>query len=73
MTGDDAWLDRLKQTMSVDIARFAGLPAEAIVEKLMEIPEVEQAFRMRADRRKVPPAVILLTLTRGGRATPGGA
>jgi hypothetical protein len=55
----DAWLDRLKQTMAVDVARFAGLPGEAIVEKLMQIPEVEQAFRMRADRRKVPPAVIL--------------
>jgi hypothetical protein len=55
------WLDRIKETMAVDIARFqyAGLPPKAIVEKLLEIPEVYQALHMRADRRSVPPAVIL--------------
>jgi hypothetical protein len=48
------WLDRIKQTIAVDIGRFqtAGLPPKAIVEKLMEIPEFAHALQMRADRRK---------------------
>lgn len=57
----DDWLTRLKQTMAVDLGRFmsAGYPPKAIIENLCEIPEVGQALQMRADRRKVPPAVIL--------------
>jgi hypothetical protein len=55
------WLNRIKETMAVDIARFQrkGLSPKEIVEKLMEIPEVYQGLHMRADRRSVPPAVIL--------------
>jgi hypothetical protein len=55
------WLAKMKHTLAVDLSRFmtAGLPPRAIVEKLFEIPEVYQAFQMRADRRKVPPVVIL--------------
>lgn len=42
------WLDRIKQAMAIDIARFqsAGLPPRAIVEKLFEIPELEKAMDM---------------------------
>jgi hypothetical protein len=50
---EQLWLDRIKQTMAVDIGRLmaAGLPPKAIVEKLFEIPEVAQAFEMRAKGR----------------------
>lgn len=61
MTLTDEWLTRIKATMSIDLARgmTAGIPPAALVELLWKIPEVEQAFAMRADRRTVPPAVIL--------------
>jgi hypothetical protein len=44
------WLERMQQTIAVDIGRFAsaGLPPSAIVVKLFEIPEVAQAFHLRA-------------------------
>lgn len=50
---EQQWLDRIKQTMALDISRsmVAGLPPKAIVERLLEIPEVEQALRMRAKGR----------------------
>lgn len=55
------WLDRIRGTMAVDIGRgiSAGLEPEAIVAMLLEIPEVDQALRMRADRRFVPADVLL--------------
>jgi hypothetical protein len=48
------WLDRIKQTIAVDLSRFmsAGLPPKAIVEKLFEIPEFQQAFELRANARR---------------------
>jgi hypothetical protein len=48
----DEWLARIKGTMAVDVSRFqaAGLSPEAIVEQLFNIPEVEQAFHLRANR-----------------------
>jgi hypothetical protein len=38
----------------VDLSRFmsAGLPPKAIVEKLFEIPEFQQAFELRANARR---------------------
>jgi len=53
MTIESEWLDRIQQTMAVDIGRFqsAGLPPKAIVTKLFEIPEVAEAFELRATRR----------------------
>ena len=44
------WLARIKQTMALDISRSisAGMPPKAIVERLLEIPEVRQALEMRA-------------------------
>jgi len=50
----DTWLDRIKQTIAVDLGRFmgAGMPPRAIVEKLFEIPEVQQAFELRARARR---------------------
>jgi hypothetical protein len=50
----DQWLGRMKETLAVDVARFqtAGLPPRAIVEKLFDIPEVEQAFHLRANQRR---------------------
>lgn len=61
MTLTEQWLDRIKATMAVDLARgmTAGIPPAALVELLFQIPEVSQAFAMRADRKTVPPAVIL--------------
>jgi hypothetical protein len=48
------WLAKMKHTLAVDLSRFmtAGLPPRAIVEKLFEIPEVEQAFELRAKARR---------------------
>jgi hypothetical protein len=47
------WFDNLKQTMALDISRSMtqGLPPKAIVERLLEIPEVRQALEMRAKGR----------------------
>lgn len=46
------WLAKMKVTMAVDLSRFmsAGLPPRAIIERLFEIPEVSQAFHLRAHR-----------------------
>jgi hypothetical protein len=48
------WLERVKQAMALDLARgmTAGLPPKALVECLFKIPEVEQAFAMRAKGRR---------------------
>lgn len=50
----DDWLPRLKQTMALDLSRFmsAGMPPRAIIERLMDIPEVGQAFHLRENRRR---------------------
>jgi hypothetical protein len=47
-------LTRIKHTMSLDISRSmsAGLPPKAIVEVLLNIPEVEQAFHLRENRNR---------------------
>jgi hypothetical protein len=44
------YIAKIKRTLAIDIGRFmtAGLPPKAIVEKLWEIPEVEQAFYLRS-------------------------
>lgn len=48
------WTAKIKRTMSVDVSRFtkAGMPAEQIVERLFDIPEVAQAFHLRANQRQ---------------------
>lgn len=48
------WLDCIKQTMAVDLTRFqaAGIPPKAQVERLFGIPEVAQAFHLRANRKR---------------------
>jgi hypothetical protein len=50
---EEQWLERIKQTMALDLARgmTAGLPPKALIEMLLKIPEVEQALRMRAKGR----------------------
>lgn len=50
MSPDDNWTARIQETMSVDIARFAeaGLSGREIVRRLFGIPEVAQAFHLRA-------------------------
>jgi hypothetical protein len=47
-------LKQLQRTIAIDIGRFqsAGLPPKAIVTKLMEIPEVDQALHLYANRRR---------------------
>lgn len=47
---EQQWLDRLKRTMAIDLARgmTAGIPPKALVEMLFQIPEVEEAFYLRA-------------------------
>lgn len=54
---DQLWLTKIKETMAIDVQRFvdAGLPPKVIVARLFEIPEVEQAFRLRANRRQPLP------------------
>jgi hypothetical protein len=44
------YIAKIKRTLAVDIGRFmtAGLPPKAIVDKLWDIPEVEQAFYLRS-------------------------
>lgn len=61
VTLTEQWLTRIKATMAIDLARgmTAGIPPAALVELLFNIPEVDQAFAMRADRKTVPPAVTL--------------
>lgn len=48
------WLSRMKKLMALDISRCmsADMPPKAIVEVLFNIPEVAEAFEMRA---KGPP------------------
>jgi hypothetical protein len=50
MSLDDNWTARIQETMSVDIARYAeaGLSGREIVSRLFDIPEVAQAFHLRA-------------------------
>jgi hypothetical protein len=50
----DDWLTRIKQTMAIDLARgmAAGIPPTALVELLFQIPEVEQAFELRAKAKR---------------------
>lgn len=46
---DSPWLANLKYTMAIDVGRFiaAQWPPRAIVEGLMEIPEVADALAYR--------------------------
>jgi hypothetical protein len=50
---EQQWLDRIKQTMALDISRSMadGMPPKAIVEVLLRIPELRQALEMRAKGR----------------------
>jgi hypothetical protein len=50
---EEAWLDRMKETMSLELARCmrSQMPPRALVERLMGIPEVDEAMRMRAKGR----------------------
>lgn len=50
---EQAWLDRMKQTMALELARCmrAGLPPKALIERLLQIPEVGEALEMRAKGR----------------------
>lgn len=50
----EQWLVRIKQTIATDLSRLmaAQVPPQGIVKRLFEIPEVEQAFHLRADRKR---------------------
>lgn len=50
----DDWLQRIKGTMAIDIERggSARKSGPEIVEMLFAIPEVSQAFHLRANRRR---------------------
>lgn len=54
---DNDWLTRMKETMAVELSRgiTAGIPPKALITLLFGIPEVEQAFRLRARRRQPLP------------------
>jgi hypothetical protein len=47
---EQQWLDRLKRTMAIDVSRYmqAGWRPQDIIDRLFEIPEVEEAFYLRA-------------------------
>jgi hypothetical protein len=49
----EQWLSKIKRTMAVDLARgmSAGMSPKGLVELLFQIPEVEQALRMRSKGR----------------------
>ena len=51
---EDRWLANIKRTMAIDVSRFisAQWPPKAIVDGLFQIPEVDQAFHLRANRRR---------------------
>lgn len=53
----DDWLAKLKETMAVDLSRFIdeGMSPRMVVERLMDIPEVGQAFHLRANQRQALP------------------
>lgn len=57
MALEDDWTAKIKATMAVDIQRFrdARMPSREIVDRLFEIPEVAQAFALRAHRRRSLP------------------
>ena len=44
---EQQWLDRMKVTIAVELTRgmAQGRPPKALVDMLMAIPEVSQAFR----------------------------
>lgn len=58
MSVDDQWTAKIKETMAVDVQRFRDerLPSREIINRLFEIPEVAQAFALRANRRRPLPA-----------------
>ena len=47
---EQQWLDRMKQTMAVELARgmTAGIPPKGLIDLLLGIPEVREALEMRA-------------------------
>jgi hypothetical protein len=47
---EQQWLDRMKRTMAIDVSRYmqAGWRPQDIIDRLFEIPEVEEAFYLRA-------------------------
>lgn len=51
---DRQWIDRIKETMAVDVSRFskAGMTGREVVDRIFDIPEVSQAFNLRANRRR---------------------
>jgi HEPN domain-containing protein len=48
-------MDRLKQTLIIDIERYKTLPSREIVDRLYEIPEVLLAFSMYERRNQKLP------------------
>jgi hypothetical protein len=50
---EQAWLDRMKQTMALELARCmrSQMPPAALIERLLQIPEVGEALEMRAKGR----------------------
>lgn len=48
------WLTKMQTTMAVELSRgmTAGMPPKALIQLLFGIPEVSQAFALRANRRR---------------------